>query len=247
MSPRPRVAVVTGASRGLGAGLAEAFAAAGLALGLCARTVPAVPDGATAVSRTLDVAEPGALQGFADEVVEQLGAIDLWVNNAGVLAPIGPLAEADPEALARLVAVNITGVLWGTRVFARHVRSRPGGGVLVNVTSGAATRPYQGWAAYGASKAAVDQATEVVGLEEAGHGLRAYAVAPGLVDTDMQALIRATDRRDFPSGDRFRTAHAEGTMNTPARVADFVLDLLADPAAAGGAVRLRVPDRPTPG
>jgi NAD(P)-dependent dehydrogenase (short-subunit alcohol dehydrogenase family) len=246
MSDPRRVAVITGASRGLGAGLAEAFAARGMALGLCARTLPPVPDGATAVSRSLDVAEPGALASFATEVVDGLGPITLWINNAGVLAPIGPLAEADPDALGHLVAVNVTGVLWGSRVFARHVRSRPGEGVLVNITSGAATTPYEGWAAYSASKAAVDQATEVVALEEADHGLRAYAVAPGLVDTDMQALIRSTDRRDLPSVDRFRTAHTEGAMNTPSAVAEFIMDLVDDPAAAG-AVRLRVPTPPVPG
>ncbi len=86
----------------------------------------------------------------------------------------------------------------------------------------------------------------MVALEEADHGLRAYAVAPGLVDTDMQALIRSTDRRDLPSVDRFRTAHTEGAMNTPSAVAEFIMDLVDDPAAAG-AVRLRVPTPPVPG
>jgi NAD(P)-dependent dehydrogenase (short-subunit alcohol dehydrogenase family) len=78
----------------------------------------------------------------------------------------------------------------GSGTFARQVRSRPGGGVLVNITSGAAINPYAGWAAYSASKAAVDIATRVVAAEEADAGLRAYAVAPGVVETPLTAPIK---------------------------------------------------------
>lgn len=238
------VAVVTGASRGLGAGLADALAGAGWRIGLCARTRPEVPEGAEAVARAVDVVDAAALEVFADEVVDRYGRIDLWVNNAGLLDPIGPLADADPAAVLRHVATNVGGVLLGTRVFARHVRDRPGGGVLVNVSSGAGTRPSQGWAAYCASKAAVDMATEVVAMEEGAHGLRAYAVAPGVVDTDMQALIRSTPAADFPSVARFHQLFEEGAFNTPAWVAAFLLGLVDDPGAAAGEVRLRVPDQP---
>ena len=92
------------------------------------------------------------------------------------------------------------------------MRRRPGPGVLVNISSGAATKPYEGWAAYCASKAAVDQLTGCVALEEARHGLRAYALSPGLVDTDMQAAIRASDERDFPEVERFRRFAADGPV-----------------------------------
>jgi NAD(P)-dependent dehydrogenase (short-subunit alcohol dehydrogenase family) len=152
-----RVAVITGASRGLGLGLATHFAAEDLQLGLCARTLPGGPD--SAVRAAVDVTDHAALARFADQVVDRFGTIDLWVNNAGLLHPIGPLAEADPADVARNVEVNVTGVLHGSAVFARHVRSRPGGGVLVNLSSGAASTPFAGWAAYCAGKAAVDQLT----------------------------------------------------------------------------------------
>jgi NAD(P)-dependent dehydrogenase (short-subunit alcohol dehydrogenase family) len=238
-----RVAVVTGASRGLGSGLAAALSDRGWRLGLCARTTPAAPPGAVAVARPVDVADAEGLDAFAAEVVERFGRIDLWINNAGVLDPIGPLADAEPSALRRHLDTNVLGVLLGSRVFARHLRGRVGGGVLVNLSSGAGSRASEGWAAYCASKAAVDLATEVVGLEERAHGLRAYAVAPGLVDTDMQALIRSTPVEAFPSGDRFRRAYDEGAFNSPAWVADYLVGLVDDPGAAGGAVRLRVPDQ----
>ena len=179
-----RVAVVTGASRGLGAGLAVHFAGSGMHLGLCsrhrpilvARTRPTAHDGHIVSSErpvlsAVDVTDRTALDRFVAEVVARFGRIDLWVNNAGLLGPIGPLVEADAVELARTIAVNVTGTLNGTAVYAEHVRSRPGPGVLVNISSGAGTTPYAGWAAYCSSKAAVDQLTRVVAMEEADHGL----------------------------------------------------------------------------
>jgi NAD(P)-dependent dehydrogenase (short-subunit alcohol dehydrogenase family) len=244
------VAVITGASRGIGAGLATHFADRGLRLGLCGRKRPESPPGADAVRVALDVADAAAVDRLVDEVVARFGRIDLWVNNAGVLDPIGPLADADPTALDRHVATNILGVMHGTAAFARHVRSRPGGGSLVNVSSGAASAPYRGWAAYCASKAAVDMLTDVVGLEEVDSGLLAFAVAPGVVDTDMQALIRATPERQFPDVDRFRRLGGEGAFVTPGWVGACILARCLDPEtrwepqSGRGAVHFRVPAEP---
>jgi NAD(P)-dependent dehydrogenase (short-subunit alcohol dehydrogenase family) len=252
-----RVAVITGASRGLGAGMAAHFASAGIHLGLCARhrpdlvatTRPRVHDGVVEpaeapLTAAVDVTDFDQLAGFADAVVDRFGRIDLWVNNAGLLATIGPLAEADPGETARVVAANLTGVLFGSTLFSAHVRSRPGPGVLVNVSSGASGHPYQGWAAYCATKAGVDMATEVVALEERDHGLSAYSVAPGLVDTDMQAAIRATAEDRFPDVARFRRAKDLNAFNSAPWVAERLLEL-----AFGGpppeAVCLRVPTEVT--
>ncbi len=252
LRPADLVAVITGASRGLGAGMAGAMAAQGVRLGLCARTRPDPPEAAESLTASVDVTDADAVERFAAEVVGRFGRIDLWVNNAGRLDPIGPLVDADPAALRSQLEVNVLGVLHGSATFARHVRARPGGGVLVNVSSGAATRPYEGWAAYGASKAAVEMVSEVVAREERGSGLAAYAVSPGMVDTDMQALIRSTPAGDFPAVGRFLQAHRDGAFNSPGWVARYVLELVV---AAGGSdgivpsgqdplvVRRRVPDQ----
>ena len=229
--------------------------AAGLQLGLCARRAPdVVPD---ALSMAVDVVDAGAVDRFCDAVVERFGRIDLWVNNAGVVEPMGPLATLDPAAVARAFEVNVLGVVHGSAAFARHVASRPGGGVLVNISSGAAARPYAGWAPYCASKAAVDQISRVVAAEERRFGLRVLAVAPGLVDTDMQALIRSTDAARFPAVERFRAAKAAGAFNSPAWVADQVLQLAFGSAPAPaepnvgepGALEVvvRIPDEPRHG
>ncbi len=243
-TPGP-VVVVTGASRGLGAGLAEALAGSGMRLGLLARNEPPVPAGAEdhCVSMAGDVTDPGALDRLVAGVVGTFGRIDWWVNNAGLLEPVGPLADADPAAVSRLVAVNVTGVLLGSRAFARHVRDRPGTGVVVNISSGAATTPYEGWAPYCASKAAVDQATDVLALEGARYGLRAHTLSPGVVDTAMQSLIRDQPAERFPAVDRFIDLHARGAFNSPAWVGAYLIELCegrTDP----GRVHHRVPDEP---
>jgi len=255
-----RVAVVTGASRGLGAGLAVHFAASGMHLGLCARhrprlvarTRPTAQGGHIVSSETpvlsaFDVTDRGALARFADAVVDRFGRIDLWVNNAGLLGPIAPLALADGAEVARALEVNVIGVANGSAVFAKHVRDRPGRGTLVNVTSGAATKAYEGWAAYCASKAAVDQLTRVVALEETRHGLSAYAVSPGLVDTDMQTTIQGADPEWFPERERFRRVAELQQFNSPGWVAEHILELAFGPSHVPGrpeSVTLRIPDQP---
>jgi benzil reductase ((S)-benzoin forming) len=242
------VAVVTGASRGLGAGLAESFAARGMCLGLCARSRPAPPPASEAVTASVDVRDADAVDRFEREVVKRFGRIDLWVNNAGVLGPIGPLADADPEQLRMNLDVNVLGVAYGTAAFARHVRGRAGSGLLVNISSGAATTVYVGWAAYCASKAAVDMLTAVVASEEGEAGLAALALSPGPIDTDMQALIRATPASVLPASDRFRRLHAEGGFTTPEQVGAFILERFATIGEGGAdgpvepaSVRRRVP------
>jgi NAD(P)-dependent dehydrogenase (short-subunit alcohol dehydrogenase family) len=237
-----RTVVVTGASRGLGAGLAEAFAGHGLRLGLCARAAPCLPDGPGVVAARLDVRDADAVERFAAEVEARLGGIDLWVNNAGVLEPIAPLREVDPAVAREHLEVNVLGVLHGSAAYVRHLRRRGGKGVLVNVSSGAARTPYAGWSVYCAAKAAVDRMTECIALEEADQGLRAYAVAPGVIDTGMQARIRATPVERFPARARFVERKHAGRFNTPPFVADQLLALAFDPAARPTEVCIRLPD-----
>jgi benzil reductase ((S)-benzoin forming) len=189
----------------------------------------------------VDVTDGAAVAAFAERVAAELGPIDLWVNNAGVLDPMGPVRDLDPGEVERHLRINVLGVLHGTQAYVRHVRGHGRGGVLVNISSGAALRGRAGWAAYCAGKAAVDRLTEVVALEEAAAGLRAYAVAPGVVDTDMQVQIRASSPDRFPDVEQFRELERQGAFNSPAWVADHLLDLVLDEDARPGVVVLRLP------
>jgi NAD(P)-dependent dehydrogenase (short-subunit alcohol dehydrogenase family) len=230
--------------------MAETFSGEGIRLGLCARTRPEPPGGTASVTASVDVTDAEAVDSFALEVVEQFGRIDLWVNDAGVLEPIAPLADADADAVHRHVDINVMGVVHGAASFARHVRSRPGPGVLVNISSGAATKPYEGWGPYCASKAAVEMVTEVIAREEHRHGLHAFALAPGVVDTDMQTIIRSTPAQVFPEVGRFQQRYQDGAFNSADWVARFILDRLVDASQKERdstvpiqPVRVRVPDQ----
>ena len=227
------VAVVTGASRGLGEGMTRAFAAAGVKVGACARHEPAVGD----VRASVDVTDPGAVQGFLDAVVAALGPIDLWVSNAGVLEPILPVRDLDPEAFRAVLDANLLGPLHCAKAYLAHRRPL-GAGCLVTISSGAAQRGYPAWSAYCASKAGVDRLMECIALEEP--WLRSHAVAPGIVDTDMQATIRATPAEVFPLVDRFVGFKEAGAFNSPAWVAARILELVRGPRREE--VVIRIPD-----
>ncbi len=226
-----KVAVITGASRGLGAGLATRFLAQGLAVAACARTEPQLDGDASALlTMAADVSEADAVQAFCTAAIERFGRIDLWINNAGLLRPIGPLRDNDPSELARHIEVNVLGVLYGSRAFIRHLHERGGNGVLLNISSGAARNAYAGWSAYCAGKAAVDRMSEAIALEEADNGLRVHAVAPGIIDTDMQAMIRDCTPEQFPRVQKFLDLKAQEGFSSPAFVADRLLDLAFDPS-----------------
>lgn len=239
---RGKVAVVTGASRGIGAGLAKEFRARGMRLALCARGKPALPDdGGEVLARRFDVADAAAMESFAEAAGARHGRVDLWINNAGVLEPIVPVRDLEAEALRRHFETNVMGVLHGSRVFLRRFVVPQGGGVLINVSSSAAWKGYAGWAAYCMGKAAVDRLTETLALEEAARGLRAYAVAPGIVDTAMQELIRAQRPEVFPEVERFRGFQRDGAFNSVPFVAARMLELAFDPAARPAEAVVRLP------
>lgn len=239
---RGKVAVITGASQGLGAGLADRFAEHGLQLGLCARTEPQPRSSTTCLTGSVDVTDAIRVEQFANAVLQRLGPIDLWINNAGVLDPIRPQREIEPDDMYTALAINVGGVMNGTRTFTNQARMFQGPRrVLINVSSGAATSIYEGWSVYGASKAAVDQFTRITAAEEP--DVLCYSVSPGLVDTPMQEKIRATSAKDFPAADRFIHAHDVGAWNSPAWIADHVLGILTGTLAPETVV-YRVPDEP---
>ena len=241
-STRSLVIVITGASRGLGAGMAETYLQLGHKLGLCARsptmTIPSLEESSDVLYQSVDVCDEEAMSSFLNAVVDKFGRpIDLWINNAGILDPIQPIRKTSYDDFDRNIQINLGGVFKGTKAYINHVRSSSSlssqlkEATLVNISSGAAIKGYAGWGAYCSSKGAVDRLTECALLEEQsdlssiGTDFRAYSIAPGVIDTDMQAMIRSTSKEDFPMLDKFLSIKEEDAFNSAPYVAKNILEL----------------------
>lgn len=186
-----KAVLITGASRGIGAATARLFAARGAKLGLAGRpgdALKAIADETGAALLPCDVADFGAVQGAVAAMVERFGALDVLINNAGVIDPIAPLESVDPAEWGRQIDVNLKGVFYGMRA-ALPVMRRQGHGSILTVGSGAAYNALEGWSGYCASKAGAIMLTRAAHLE-AGGTVRALSLSPGTVATDMQGAIR---------------------------------------------------------
>ncbi len=189
-----QVVIVTGASRGLGAATARILAEMGARLVLNARSegplltlvdeIRAAGGGAVAVRG--DVSDPAVCRAVVQAALDRFGRLDALINNAGIIEPIAPVAEASGDAWARNLAINVIGPVLMTAAALPHLRARSGR--VISVSSGAALDPVSGWGAYCAAKAALNQYNAVLALEEP--QITAITFRPGVVDTAMQAAIR---------------------------------------------------------
>jgi len=187
-----KVALVTGASGGIGEASARELASCGVAVMLAARRREACTriadsiraSGGKAAAAACDVARYGEVEAAVARTVEDFGRLDILINNAGTIEPIARLAESDPEAWANSACHAVRAAL-------PHLVAS-GDGVIVDISSGAAHRPLEGWSAYCVAKAGLAMLTQAIAHEEGERGVRVYGFAPGVVDTDMQVRIRAS-------------------------------------------------------
>ena len=194
-----KVAIVTGGSRGIGAAASRALAGAGAAIVIVARDGNAAAstaevikaNGGDACGLSCDVADYGAVEAMAGETRRRFGTPDILVNNAGVIEPIGALAHSDPAAWARNININLIGAFNVVRAVLPHMLAN-GGGTIVNLSSGAAHQPLEGWSAYCCAKSGLAMLTKTLARETAQSGLRIFGLSPGTVDTEMQVTIRAS-------------------------------------------------------
>lgn len=191
-----KTVLITGASRGIGEATAHIFAQAGANVVLTARSatqIQAIAEaiGEKALAVTCDVANWSQVKAAVDMAVARFGSIDVLVNNAGVVEPIGPIADSDPEAWGHVIDVNLKGVYYGARAVLPGMIAQ-GHGSILTISSGAAHRPLEGWGHYCTSKAGVHMFNEALHLENAGKGIRAIGLSPGTVATQMQREIKAS-------------------------------------------------------
>ncbi len=226
------VALVTGASRGIGAAIAGRLAEAGAAVAVAARSADEAPGstvarirerGGAAVALALDVTDEAQVGRAIDAAVAALGRLDILVNCAGI-QPSRVLTEQSVDDWDALLDTNLRGVFLCTREAARVFLAQGGGGAIVNVASIEGLQPAWAHSHYAASKAGVLMHTRAAALELGTHGIRVNSVSPGLT-------WNAALERDWPDGVRRWLAHVPlGRLGLPDDIADAVL-FLASPMA----------------
>jgi len=152
------------------------------------------------------------------------------INNAGVLDPIAPISECETGLLAENIRVNLIAPMVLIHHFFHYSSPFQGRKWIVNITSGASKAPYHGWSAYGAAKAGLDMATRSMALEfsRIDPAFHVCAVAPGTVDTAMQAKIRNCTAEQFAQVDKFLNLKSSGSLTPPARTASSLLRMLME-------------------
>lgn len=220
MQVRGSAAMVTGASRGLGAALARSLAREGARVALVARRrdelerVAAEIGAAGGEAHALvgDVGDKEHIHRLAGAAAALVGPVDLLVHNASTLGPtpLPLLLDTDCEELERVLAVNLVGPFRLTKALAGSMALR-GGGLVLHVTSDAGLTPYPGWGAYGVSKAALDHLGRIWAAELEGSGVRFLTVDPGEMDTAMHAEA-------MPEADRGALARPEAVAETMVRM-----------------------------
>lgn len=236
-----RTAVVTGAGRGLGRAVALGLAAAGARVALLARSREQLDRVAAELADTAgggvvvaaDLAQPDEFPRLLARVADELGPVDILINNAALIAPVGPTISVDPDAWAAVFTVNVVAPVRLTVALLPAMLTR-GWGRVVNVSSGVAAHPGSliGLNAYTASKAALEAHSLNLAAEIAHSGVTVNVYRPGRVDTSMQEWIRTRDRATAGAAlvDRFTDDHAAGRL------------LPADQSAAALLRRLPGPD-----
>jgi NAD(P)-dependent dehydrogenase (short-subunit alcohol dehydrogenase family) len=218
-----QVAIVTGASRGLGADVACWLGQAGAAVTLIARSEAKLNETGDDVRRLggeplvcrADVSQYDGCRKAVDKTLDRFGRIDALVNNAAIVQPISAIARTDPTDWRYNIEVNLIGPFNLIRAAAAALRRQKGR--VVNVSSGAANLALESLSAYCTSKAALNHFTRVLAVEEP--ELTALAVRPGVVDTDMQTFIRQEGPRAMPSdqADYYRQLKDRGELE-PAKI-----------------------------
>lgn len=223
-----KTAIVTGASRGIGAAAARRLVHAGANVALLARSEDSVKAlakelGEKALGIGCDVSSWANVDGAVAQANAHFGSVDILVNNAGVIDPVARIEDADPESWGQVVDINLKGPFYALRAALPLMKSK--GGVIINISSGAAYNALEGWSHYCSTKAGLLSLTQCVHKECSEQGIRCVGLSPGTVATDMQKVIK--DSAMNPVSQLVWSAHI-----SPEIVADAITWLCTDASSA---------------
>jgi 3-oxoacyl-[acyl-carrier protein] reductase len=238
MALQGKVALVTGAGRGIGRATSIGLAQAGATVGLLARSVDELEEvekvvtglGGTALICPADLGDRHQLAEAAAKITRELGPVDILINNAAVVWPLAPTISVDPADWATAMSINLVGVFTLTSLLLPAMLKRVWGRI-VNVSSGIADHPdgMIGGNAYATSKAGLEAHTKNLAAEFAGTGVTVNGYRPGGVDTAMQAWIRSQPADEIGTAlhQRFQNSYQSGSLITPEHSARSLIARLA--------------------
>lgn len=230
-----RIALVTGASSGIGAGTARVLAGMGASVACVARRKDRLTElveqiekaGGRALAVQLDVTDTSAIGAAFDQIEAQLGVVDLLVNNAGITGAIGPYEDYPTQSWNEVIDLNLNAVHHVSQEASRRMIKAGTGGSIINIASIAAIRAAGHYAAYSASKAGTLYLTKTIALELIKHGIRVNAVCPGVIASE----IMSPDVLDSDVGKAMITHLPAGRVGQPEDIGNAVA-FLASPAAS---------------
>lgn len=242
-----RSAIVTGASLGLGAEIADQFAAAGAALILCARNVDELEatrvrlaakyPAAKIVTHRADISRRADVDALFAAASTNFGKLDILVNNAGVYGPMGTIETIDWDEWVQAIATNLTGTVYCARKAVEAMKPHHAG-KIINLSGGGATNPLPGISAYAASKAAIVRFTETLALEVKEFGIDVNAVAPGALATRLTEQLLAAGPERVGANLHARMARIQAEGGTPLGVGAALCVYLASAESDGLTGRL---------
>lgn len=248
-----KIALITGAGRGLGRATALAMAGKGSSVALLSRTAAELEEtagmveniGGKALVLPADVSDEKAVREAVKKTISAFGAIHILVNNAAIVGPAARLHEVDPDDWEQTLAVNLGGVRQMCQEVIPHMLDTRGGRII-NVTSGMAEFAMPMFGAYSVSKAGLNHMTRIMAQELEGQHIQVNGLDPGVMDTSMQEEIRALGPEILgkPLHDQFVSFKTAGHLRPPEEVAGLVLFLASDHAVGingeiGGAAEYR--------
>jgi NAD(P)-dependent dehydrogenase (short-subunit alcohol dehydrogenase family) len=223
-----KVALITGASRGIGRSIAETFVREGARVVICGRKQAALDEvakeiGAGVKPIACHVGRPDDLQRMVEEAVNSFGRIDILVNNAGTNVAQGPCLEVDESKFDKMIEVNLKSAFRLIKLLAPGMCER-GNGSIINVASVSGLRPQLHGLLYSTTKAALIMMTQVYALELGARGVRVNTISPGLIQTSLSEYYWKDDERN---ADRF-SKQPVARIGQPPEVAEVALFLASD-------------------
>ncbi|KQC00340.1 SDR family NAD(P)-dependent oxidoreductase [Pedobacter sp. Hv1] len=243
-----KILIITGGSKGIGNGIVEAYQHHQYQIFSIARTTHKSYTNITQIE--FDLSNSNGLTQVLDSIFASLNPNQIkqitLLNNAGTLGQIGQLADLPDHDIAKTVQLNATAPLILTAHFLKLTQNWVAHKQVINISSGAAAKPYFGWTVYCATKAALDMMTKTVALEQSSltNGAQLMAIYPGVVDTAMQAQIRSSDKTAFVDIDRFLELKTSGALANQQTVGKAIFELAHDQTLTNGAI-IRIEDSRT--